>query len=444
MQRLEPLTTVLEKPELVLEHLSSHRPALLDATLVSTARELWAGSWAGLCAAASPWTISVQPNYRDRRFDALRCYMRTRNETILRDFAELPSSSMFIEDYVQQMRARPDETDPAVELRPSTSLLDRLGSPGDVLAALNLSRYHPGKTDAPDAIVVYAYLAGARHASDLHFDRDGRHVFNIQLIGRKRFILFTPRSGPLLNPIMQFGGIRVREWNESQRRDFIAYAGGCEVVLEPGQALYIPPFYWHHVDYLDTAAGLGFRVRPPDPELQRVLARIPANYLLQTVVAELLRRDDPIAQHCRVKLEDFANTRTRSVYQDYGAAQNLLHTCLEALEVEIRGGGSPIVDSLDFGAQMFTRFMSPYLDSVRAPSLTLAPGLRFEAMDEQHVALLHEHRSVPVPLALARALLGHGRGFELDELIADHPEVEPERWIQAVNRLCEIGFIISN
>ncbi|PRQ06954.1 cupin-like domain-containing protein [Enhygromyxa salina] len=426
----------------LLEHVDAGRPALFDAALLGPRTTALVGSWSALCDAAEPWAIPVRPNYRDHRFAAFRDYLRTRSEPSLAGFGPLPAARVELRDYIEQAQARPDQTDPAVELRPSARLLEHLDGPAPLFEAMGLTRLHPGKTDDADAIVVYAYVAGADQSSDLHFDRDGRHVFNVQLIGRKRFVLFSPHAGPLLSPIMQFSGIRAREWSPSQRRDFLAYAGGCEVVLEPGWALYMPPFYWHHIDYLDAAAGLGFRVRPPDPGLQRVLDRLPANYLLQTIAAELLARDDEPARQCRAELEAFVDRGARSVAAAYEAACALQRRCLATLGVELCGGGSPVIDSLDFGAPLFRQFMAGLVDDAREPSLALAPELRFAPLDRGHVALVHGERSVPVPLALGRALLGRPR-FDLDVLIAEHPEISATRWTRTITKLRERGFIVA-
>ncbi len=99
-------------------------------------------------------------------------------------------------------------------------------------------------------------------ASSLHFDR----IYNIyaQIRGRKRFLLFPPSNylsfyPPLddssgmghnskVNPdLLQFELFPKFPWQER-----------IEVVLQPGEILYIPPFWWHHVTAVDENISLSF------------------------------------------------------------------------------------------------------------------------------------------------------------------------------------------
>ena len=99
-------------------------------------------------------------------------------------------------------------------------------------------------------------------ASTLHFDRI--HNIYVQIRGRKRFILFPPSNylsfyPPLenksgighnskVNPdLLQFELFPKFPWQERM-----------EVILQPGEILYIPPFWWHHVTAVDENISLSF------------------------------------------------------------------------------------------------------------------------------------------------------------------------------------------
>ncbi|MBW4677262.1 MAG: cupin-like domain-containing protein [Desmonostoc geniculatum HA4340-LM1] len=99
-------------------------------------------------------------------------------------------------------------------------------------------------------------------ASTLHFDRI--HNIYIQIRGQKRFLLFPPsnylsfyppledRSGighnSKVNPdLIQFELFPKFPWQER-----------IEVILQPAEILYIPPFWWHHVTSVDENISLSF------------------------------------------------------------------------------------------------------------------------------------------------------------------------------------------
>ncbi|MEH2290140.1 cupin-like domain-containing protein [Nostoc sp.] len=99
-------------------------------------------------------------------------------------------------------------------------------------------------------------------ASTLHFDRV--HNIYAQIRGKKRFLLFPPfnylsfyppledRSGighnSKVNPdLFQFELFPKFPWEER-----------IEVILQPGEILYIPPFWWHHVTAVNENISLSF------------------------------------------------------------------------------------------------------------------------------------------------------------------------------------------
>jgi hypothetical protein len=84
----------------------------------------------------------------------------------------------------------------------------------------------------------------------------------VQVHGRKRWILYPARYQPLLEP-------------PADRRpyfhaDFLPergapefqlgrYAPALEVVLDPGDVLYVPPFVWHYVENVTTTIAVAYR-----------------------------------------------------------------------------------------------------------------------------------------------------------------------------------------
>ncbi|MEX0446279.1 cupin-like domain-containing protein [Xenorhabdus sp. SGI246] len=100
--------------------------------------------------------------------------------------------------------------------------------------------------------------------SNIHFDKDGLHAFLYSIIGRKRFILFPRESTSKLAPFTQFSSWSLQNFSDEDRAGFLEYTGGEEIILNPGEAIYFPPYAWHYADYLDDCWSLNLRFRRKD------------------------------------------------------------------------------------------------------------------------------------------------------------------------------------
>lgn len=98
---------------------------------------------------------------------------------------------------------------------------------------------------------LFAGLGGTLY--HCHFDLQPN--LHVQLTGRKRFILFPPEAWPHLYPFPVHHDLDRRSMVDLDSPDgsrFPSWRGarGFEVELGPGDALYIPPYWWHHVQSL--------------------------------------------------------------------------------------------------------------------------------------------------------------------------------------------------
>merc|ERR1712217_936621 len=88
-----------------------------------------------------------------------------------------------------------------------------------------------------------------------HCHYDLQPNIHVQLSGRKRFIIFPPEDWPYLYPFPVHHDLdRRSQVNFDAPEDALTPlwkgAHGHVVELEPGDALYIPPYWWHHVQSL--------------------------------------------------------------------------------------------------------------------------------------------------------------------------------------------------
>jgi len=107
---------------------------------------------------------------------------------------------------------------------------------------------------------VFSFFGCKGAVTPLHYDIDMGHVFHTAVFGRRHIRLFAPDQARLLyqHPFT------VRSYVDLQAPDFeqfpaLSQARGFELVLEPGETLFMPAGYWHEFHYLDAGFGLSQR-----------------------------------------------------------------------------------------------------------------------------------------------------------------------------------------
>jgi cupin-like protein len=112
-----------------------------------------------------------------------------------------------------------------------------------------------------DPYPTILWLGSSGTTTPLHYD--AVDSLFAQVWGRKEFTLFAPADISLLYPFPMFSRIsffsRV-EIEQPDRNKFprFAEAHPFKVILEPGELLYLPAFWWHRVQSLDTAISVSY------------------------------------------------------------------------------------------------------------------------------------------------------------------------------------------
>lgn len=103
---------------------------------------------------------------------------------------------------------------------------------------------------------MFLWLGPEGIVTPLHHDLT--HNIFIQIYGRKRFYLIPPDQVPYLyNHRAVFSRVNLLK-PDLQRHANFARVGMIEVTVEPGDFLYIPAGWWHHVEGLTTSISLSF------------------------------------------------------------------------------------------------------------------------------------------------------------------------------------------
>lgn len=131
-----------------------------------------------------------------------------------------------------------------------------LGADIDVVA---LSRYirPPRFTPAP----IFKFFIGAGGTSTAWDCAELQNLF-VQVYGRKEWIMCAPEHTPCLDPrVISLSQQSCHGMVDFRNPDVAGYplyahAPLQRVVLEPGDVLYVPPFYWHCVNSPETSIGI--------------------------------------------------------------------------------------------------------------------------------------------------------------------------------------------
>lgn len=105
---------------------------------------------------------------------------------------------------------------------------------------------------------LHLWIGAANQKSTIH--NDNYQNLNAQIYGKKAFLLFSPEQHPLLYPVK----IDDELWSspvDPQNPDLAKYplydrTSCIEAVLEPGEILFIPIFWWHQARAITTAINL--------------------------------------------------------------------------------------------------------------------------------------------------------------------------------------------
>lgn len=129
-----------------------------------------------------------------------------------------------------------------------------------------------GRPRMPEAAAVF--VGGRGHVTLLHYDM--WHGLLFQLVGTKHLVMFEPAATRYLyaRSRFEFGMRRTATLlpsplSQLQPGSFpnIALAPRWELTLHEGDAVYIPPFWWHEVTCKSSSVSAAVRYRPNWREL---------------------------------------------------------------------------------------------------------------------------------------------------------------------------------
>src|ERR1700704_448167 len=115
------------------------------------------------------------------------------------------------------------------------------------------------------------FTGGATSITHMHFDIDLSHILHTQFGGRKRVLMFPFKEQHKLYR-KPFEVLSMADFSHYYERNgtpdyekfpALKLAEGFDFIMEPGDTLFMPAGYWHHMEYLDSGFAMSLRAMQP-------------------------------------------------------------------------------------------------------------------------------------------------------------------------------------
>lgn len=132
------------------------------------------------------------------------------------------------------------------------------------LPAVRANLREPRWVDRPTDEAAFAWIGQAGVVSPLHLD--AANNFFCQVHGRKLVRLYSPDDSACFYPhrvdeVAHFSTVDAEAPDLAQHPRF-AEATCYQTILEPGDLLFLPAYWWHHMRSLDLAISISFMSKP--------------------------------------------------------------------------------------------------------------------------------------------------------------------------------------
>jgi hypothetical protein len=115
------------------------------------------------------------------------------------------------------------------------------------------------------------FTGGAGSITHMHYDIDLSHILHTQFGGRKRVLMFPNKEQYKLYR-KPFEVLSLADFSHYYEQDgspdyekfpALKLAEGFDFILEPGDTLFMPAGYWHHMEYLESGFAMSLRALQP-------------------------------------------------------------------------------------------------------------------------------------------------------------------------------------
>lgn len=108
----------------------------------------------------------------------------------------------------------------------------------------------------------FLFIGGEHSKVFMHYDIDLANILHIHLHGQKHCLIFPPSETKYLYKVPN--SLKTNDGIDFSNPDFkkypaLAYARGYTADLNPGETLYMPEGYWHHMHYKTPGFSISLR-----------------------------------------------------------------------------------------------------------------------------------------------------------------------------------------
>jgi hypothetical protein len=115
------------------------------------------------------------------------------------------------------------------------------------------------------------FTGGEGSITHMHYDIDLSHIMHTQFGGRKRVLMFPYKEQYKLYrkpfevlSLADFSKYYEQAGNpDYEKFPALKLAEGFDFILEPGDTLFMPAGYWHHMEYLESGFAMSLRAMQP-------------------------------------------------------------------------------------------------------------------------------------------------------------------------------------
>lgn len=136
----------------------------------------------------------------------------------------------------------------------------------------NLFKYNPAlRTEFPCPAffrnplsrIGYMFFGGKNTTVRIHQDIDMSHVLHTHFGGRKRVVLIAPEYSTMLYrlPLNTYSLVNLDK-PDYKTYPALQFVKGSQVILEPGDSIFMPAGYWHYMTYLEGSFSTSYRKLP--------------------------------------------------------------------------------------------------------------------------------------------------------------------------------------
>jgi ribosomal protein L16 Arg81 hydroxylase len=112
---------------------------------------------------------------------------------------------------------------------------------------------------------AFWFFGGRNTEVKVHYDIDCSGVLMTQFSGRKKVILVAPKFSDMMYRLPLNVHSLTGDLTDEKNFPALRHVHASSVIMEPGDALYMPPKYWHYNTYLDPGFAISYRCLSPNP-----------------------------------------------------------------------------------------------------------------------------------------------------------------------------------